>query len=369
MGMIMRRAVLTVVVALFSWPITAQAFICNEQKIVAISMCQEDLCFGGFKTENLPLKYCKTRPVVRELTDGERVNLSAIIERFEQETPNGIYQVRTYARCLRDGWHENCESRPSLRDDLTDEERAAWRDAMQRSAQGTPEEVARAWAYPSCTQYGYQDERCLAEGTVARLADAGDPQVLAQLRTEWLAKERDLRLAIMIRPWRNAILMGLATLLLLAWPWLLVSLKASLERFVVHTSVAAIPGQALAVLWFELYRHPPFDPITGEPVEWPQLALICETLILLFVPLQFGCLILQKLKPEALHSVKTTAKILLFVPLRFGYLILQKLKPEALPPIKTTANVILLFGTCTVLAWATMGAIHFLARLSLGTAG
>jgi hypothetical protein len=179
----------------------------------------------------------------------------------------------------------------------------------------------------------------LAEGTVTRLADAGNSQVLAQYRTEWLAKEQQDRLAVMIRPWRAAIVMGLLTLVSLAWPWLLIALKSSLKRFVVYMSIAAIPGQVLIFLWLELYRHPPSPRLPGEAVEWPQLALGCEVLILLFVPLQFG------------------------------YLILQKLKPEALPPIKTTANVILLFGTCTVLAWAILGAIHLLARLSPGTAG
>ena len=234
--------------------------------------------------------------MVRDLTNEERANFRDIIQRFEQEAPNGIYQLRTYPSCLQHGWHERCETRPMLRPDLTDEERANLRDSMQRAAQGTPDEIARAWAYPSCIRYGYQDERCLAEGTVTRLADASGAQTLVQYRTEWLAKERQAHRAATIRPWRNAIVLSLFTLFSLAWPWLLVALKASLKRFVVYLSVAAIPGQVLIFSALEVYRHPQF---AGMTVEWPQLALVCESLILLFVPLQFGYLIWQKLKPEA----------------------------------------------------------------------
>ncbi len=183
-----------------------------------------------------------------------------------------------------------------LRPDLTDEERANLRDSLQRAAQGTPDEIARAWAYPSCIRYGYQDERCLAEGTVTRLSDASDAQTLVQYRTEWLAKERQAHRAAMIRPWRTPILLSLLTLVSLVWPWLLVALKASLRKYVVYMSVAAIPVQVFVFWLLEIYRHPQ---IAGMTVEWPQLALICESLILLFVPLQFGYLIWQKLRPAA----------------------------------------------------------------------
>ncbi len=331
-----RFAALAVALALISTPTVVHAS-CVVGKIIALSLCQEDACTDGFKVENLgvPHEGCKTRPVVRDLTDEERANFRDIIQRFEQEAPNGIYQLRTYPSCLRHGWHERCETRPRLRD-LTDEERANFRDAMQRVAQEeAPNVIDQLWAYPRCLLHGWQDARCLAEATVARLADTSNAQTLVQYRTEWLAKERQAHRAVTIRSWLPPIIFSLSTLVSLAWPWLLVALKASLRKYVVYMSVAAIPVQVFFFDILESYRHSQY----GETIEWPQLALFCESLILLFVPLQFGYLILQKLKPEALH------------------------------PIKKTANVFFLFSTGTVLGLAILGAMQLLARSSLGTAG
>ncbi len=244
-----RFAALAIALALISIPtaVHAYSYSCAPLKTIALSLCQEDACTDGFQVENLhvPHRNCETRPVVRDLTDEERANFRDIIQRFEQEAPNGIYQLLAYPDCL---WHE-------------------WRNA-----------------------------RCLAAATITRLSVGGNAQTLIQYRTEWLAKERQAHRAAMIRPWRTPILLSLLTLVSLVWPWLLVALKASLRRYVIYMSVAAIPVQVFVFWLLEIYRHPQ---IAGMTVEWPQLALICESLILLFVPLQFGYLVWQKLRPAA----------------------------------------------------------------------
>ncbi len=158
-----RIAALAVGLALLLLPTEVHA-VCAMGKIPALSLCQEGACTDGFKVENqhIPHTYCKTRPVVRDLTDEERANFRDIIQRFEQEAPNGIYQLRTYPSCLQDGW---------------------------------------------------QDARCLAEATIMRLADASDAQTLVQYRTEWLAKERQAHRAATIRSWLRPIMFSLSHLI------------------------------------------------------------------------------------------------------------------------------------------------------------
>ena len=87
-----RLAALAVGLALLLTPTAVHAFTCAIGETIAISLCQEDACTDGFRVENLrvPHTMCKTRPVVRDLTDQERVNFRDIIQRFEREAPNGI---------------------------------------------------------------------------------------------------------------------------------------------------------------------------------------------------------------------------------------------------------------------------------------
>ena len=253
--------------------LTSHPVACEKGKIIALSLCQEDACTDGFQVENLSVPHTmyNTRPVVRDLTDQERAIFRDIIQRFEQEAPNGIYQLLAYPGCLRDGWRDApclAEATTTRLTDVSD----------------------------SCLRPRWRDARRVAEATIMRLADASDAQTLVQYRTEWLAKERQAHRAVTIQSWYTSIVLSLLTLFSLAWPWILVTLKASLKRDVVYMLVAAIPVQVIVFAMLELYRSPRF---TGMTVEWSQLALFCESLILLFVPLQFGYLILQKLKPEA----------------------------------------------------------------------
>jgi hypothetical protein len=157
-----------------------------------------------------------------------------------------------------------------------------------------------------CRRNGWQDAKCLATfaAPITRLSDVSDAQTLAQHRNEWSAKERQAVRDITIRTWVTPIVFIMFTLFSLAWPWLLVALKSSLKRYLVYMSIAAIPGQGL-VFWL-IYKYRDFA-FAFEILEWPRLTLICESLIPVFVVLQFGFFIWQKLKPKSQKRIRASS--------------------------------------------------------------
>jgi cation transport ATPase len=139
---------------------------------------------------------------------------------------------------------------------------------------------------------------------ITRLSDVSDPQILAQHRNEWSAKERQAVRDIRIQTWHALIVLILFTLFSLAWPWLLVALKSSLKRYLLNMSIAAIPGQTLVFWIIYNYRNNPWG---FQTIEWPRLALFCESLIVLVVTLQFGFFIWQKLKPKSQKRIRASS--------------------------------------------------------------
>ncbi len=284
-------AAFAVGLVLILMPAAVHAFYCTYEDTYWISLCKEGACTQGFTIEHRSIPHyknrCKTRPVVRDLTDTERANFKSIIQQFEHEVPNGIYQLLASHSCLRYGWRNaNC--------------------LRQSFRERRPNGIFKMATYDGCRKNGRLDAQCLATYAppITRLSDVSDAQTLAQHRSEWLAKERQAVRDNTIRTWRMAIVFILFTLFSLAWPWLLVAFKSSLKRYLVYMSIAAIPGQAFVFLFIWVYRN---AVLGGQILEWPRLALICQSLIVLVVTLQFGFFIWQKLKPKSQKRIPASS--------------------------------------------------------------
>lgn len=245
-------APITVGLVLLITPTEASALTlaCWTGEATAIALCQADTCTAGFKAKDevIPATHCDTCLVVRDLAGQERANFGHLVQHLEQGALSGIYQLLGSPVCLDGDW---------------------------------------------------RDERCLSTVEVTRLADASAP-TLTQHEAEWRAKERRSHLAATLRSWGRAFKLSLTALLVVAWPWILVMLKPKLKKGLLYLAVAALPLQLLIALPWQVlgllgfdFEQLPHD----YPREWPYLAEFMRVLIIVAVPLQFGYLLRQKLKP------------------------------------------------------------------------
>ncbi len=289
-------AALVIGFALLSTPAAVHAFTCAASDYVethSISLCKEGACTQGFTIEQrrIPHTICRIRPVVRDLSDYELANFRTIVRHLGHEMPNGIYQLVTFPICLGNIW----QSPSCLESSFVSQINRARGDHRQLSA-----------TLQYCRRNGWQGARCLATfaAPVTRLSDVSDPQTLARHRNEWSAKERQALRDSRIRAWRTPIVFILSTLISLAWPWLLVALISSLKRYLVYISIAAIPVQAFVFWRIYDYRSNPWG---FQTLEWPGLALFCESLIVSVVTAQFGYFIWRKLKPKSQKCIRTSS--------------------------------------------------------------